>query len=159
MTNIDPQDLADRYIALWTEPDAGLRRKAIEQLWAEGGAHILQPPVEIREVATGLGFDSTTLEAYGYDALEVRVTRSYERFVGPGSTRSGRGTTPFASTTSSSSPGRWCLPTAARRQAAVWKSSSWTAPAVSRPTTCSPEPDEMATAHAERGIRGQPGAA
>lgn len=84
MTNIDPQDLAGRYIALWTEPDAELRRKAIEQLWAEDGAHILQPPVEIREVATGLGFDSTTLEACGYDALEVRVTRSYERFVGPG---------------------------------------------------------------------------
>lgn len=84
MTNIDPQELAAHYIALWNEPDVGQRRKAIEQLWAEDGAHILQPPVEIREVAAGLGFDSTALEANGYDALEVRVSRSYERFVGPG---------------------------------------------------------------------------
>ena len=84
MTNINPQDLADRYIALWTEPDAELRRKAIRYLWAEDGAHILQPPVEIREAAAALGFDSTTLEARGYGALEARVTRSYERFIAPG---------------------------------------------------------------------------
>lgn len=84
MTNINPHDIADRYIALWTEPDAALRRKAIQLLWAEDGAHILQPPVEIREAAAALGFDSTTLEARGYGALEARVTRSYERFVAPG---------------------------------------------------------------------------
>jgi len=40
--------------------------------------------VEIREAATALGLNSTTLEAHGYGALEARVTRSYERFVGPG---------------------------------------------------------------------------
>jgi hypothetical protein len=76
MTIINPQDLADRYIAMWTEPDAALRRNAIEHLWAEGGTHILQPPVEIREAATALGFGSAILEA--------RVTRSYERFIAPG---------------------------------------------------------------------------
>lgn len=84
MTDIHAQDLAVRYIALWSEPDAGLRRRAIQELWAEGGAHILQPPQEIREIAAGLGFDSTTLQAHGYDELDVRVTRSYERFVAPG---------------------------------------------------------------------------
>jgi hypothetical protein len=84
VTNINPHNLADRYIALWTEPDAALRRKAIQHLWAEDGAHILQPPVEIREAAAALGFDCTTLEARGYGALEARVTRSYERFVAPG---------------------------------------------------------------------------
>ncbi|OUC99742.1 hypothetical protein [Streptosporangium minutum] len=84
MTDIHAQDLAARYIALWSEPDAELRRRAIEELWAEGGAHILQPPQEIREIAAGLGFDSTTLQAHGYDELDVRVTRSYERFVAPG---------------------------------------------------------------------------
>ena len=84
MTDINPQDLAGRYIALWNEPDAALRRKAIQVLWAEDGAHILQPPVEIREAAAALGFDSTTLEAHGYGALEARVTRSYDRFVAPG---------------------------------------------------------------------------
>ncbi|MEV4248141.1 hypothetical protein AB0J63_32600 [Streptosporangium canum] len=84
MTDIHVQDLAVRYIALWSEPDAELRRRAIQELWAESGAHILQPPQEIREIAAGLGFDSTTLQAHGYDEIDVRVTRSYERFVAPG---------------------------------------------------------------------------
>jgi len=84
MTGINLQDLAGRYISLWTEPDAELRRKAIRDLWAEDGTHILWPPVEIREAAAVLGFDSTTLEAHRYGALEARVTRSYERFIAPG---------------------------------------------------------------------------
>jgi hypothetical protein len=84
MIEIDPQDLADRYIAQWAEPDAAQRRAAIERLWAENGTHILQPPAEIRQIAAGLGFDHTTLEARGYDAIEIRVARSYERFVQKG---------------------------------------------------------------------------
>jgi hypothetical protein len=84
MIEIDPQDLADRYIAQWTEPDAAERRAAIERLWAENGIHILQPPVEIRQIAAGLGFDHATLEAQGYDAIEIRVARSYEQFVQKG---------------------------------------------------------------------------
>jgi hypothetical protein len=80
----EAQDLAVRYIALWTEPDPELRRKAIQKLWSEDGAHILRPPTDIRERAAGLGFDTTTLEAHGYDALEVRVMRSYAEFVAPG---------------------------------------------------------------------------
>jgi len=64
MTNIDPRKLVDRYVAVWNEPDAELRRKAIHELWTEDGAHILQPPQEIRKAATGLGFTSTTLEAH-----------------------------------------------------------------------------------------------
>src|SRR5260370_42167363 len=83
MTNIDPQELAGRYVAVWNEPDAEPRRKAIHDLWTEDGAHILQPPQEIRTLAAGLGFTST-LEARGHDALEVRVTRAYEEFVAPG---------------------------------------------------------------------------
>ncbi|MEV7023826.1 hypothetical protein [Kitasatospora sp. NPDC093558] len=78
------QQLADRYAALWAEADPGLRRKAIEELWAEDAAHVLHPPVEIREVAARVGFDDTMLEARGYDALDVRVTRAYEEFVAPG---------------------------------------------------------------------------
>ena len=84
MPDIDPQDLADRYIAIWVEPDAELRRKAIQELWAEDGAHILQPPQEIREVAAKLGFDRPTLEAHGHGEIELRVTRSYADFVAPG---------------------------------------------------------------------------
>ncbi|WP_336214064.1 hypothetical protein [Nonomuraea sp. LPB2021202275-12-8] len=84
MTDIQPQELAERYIAVWVEPDVESRRKAIQELWAEGGAHILQPPQEIREVAAKLGFDHTTLEAHGWDEIERRVTRAYADFVAPG---------------------------------------------------------------------------
>lgn len=84
MTVNDAHELAVRYIALWVEPDPELRRKAIQELWTEDGAHILEPPEDIRERAAGLGFDTTTLEAHGYDALEVRVTRSHAEFVAPG---------------------------------------------------------------------------
>ncbi|GAA1267149.1 hypothetical protein Psi02_08910 [Planotetraspora silvatica] len=84
MTDIDPQDLAARYVALWNEPDPDLRREAIHELWAEGGAHILHPPQEIRKIAAELGFDSSTLEARGHERIEVRVSRSHERFVASG---------------------------------------------------------------------------
>ena len=81
MIQIDAQALADRYIAQWTEPDAAARRAAVERLWAPDGTHVLQPPAEIRATAAELGFDHVTLEAQGHDAIETRVTRSYERFV------------------------------------------------------------------------------
>jgi hypothetical protein len=84
MIEIDPRELAGRYVAVWNEPDAGLRHKAIHDLWTKDGAHILQPPQEIRKAATGLGFPSTTLQARGHDALEVRVTRAYQEFVASG---------------------------------------------------------------------------
>jgi hypothetical protein len=83
-TDTDPGDLSRRYISMWNEPDAGLRRNAIQRLWAADGTHVLRPPAEIREVAAGLGFESTTLEAYGHDAIELRVTRTHERFVASG---------------------------------------------------------------------------
>jgi hypothetical protein len=84
MTNIDTRKLASRYVAVWNEPDAELRRKAIHDLWTEDGAHVLQAPPEISKAATALGFTSTTLEAHGHDELEVRVTRAYQEFVAPG---------------------------------------------------------------------------
>jgi len=84
MTDKDARELVRRYVAVWIEPDAELRRKAIHDLWAEDGAHILQPPQEIRRAAAGLGFPSVTLEARGHDGIEVRVTRSYQDFVAPG---------------------------------------------------------------------------
>ncbi len=84
MTEIFAQDLARRYAEVWNEPDAELRRKAIREVWAQDGAHILHAPEEIRKLASELGFDSTVLEIRGHDALEVRVTRAYEEFVAPG---------------------------------------------------------------------------
>ncbi|KUN83759.1 hypothetical protein [Streptomyces griseoruber] len=51
MSKIDPQHLADRYMAQWTLSEAAERRAAIERLWAEDGTHILHPPAEIKEIA------------------------------------------------------------------------------------------------------------
>jgi hypothetical protein len=87
MTDVDPRELVRRYVAVWQEPDAELRRKAIAGLWAEDGSHILQPPGEFRQAAAGLGFPCAALRAQGHDALEIRVTRSYQEFVAPGTYR------------------------------------------------------------------------
>ena len=78
-----PQGAADRYVAVWIEPDTERRRKTITQLWAEDGVHILEPPQEVRQTAATLGM-TPTLKARGHDALEIRVTRSYEQFIAPG---------------------------------------------------------------------------
>jgi hypothetical protein len=84
MADLEQQELTDRYVAVWGEPDANRRRAAIRELWTPGGVHILQPPTEMRRAAEGLGFDRLALEARGYAALETRVTRAYEEFVAPG---------------------------------------------------------------------------
>ncbi len=84
MAAINLTDLAERYVAVWSEPDAERRRAAIRELWAADAIHVLQPPQEMRKAAEELGFDGPVLEARGYDALELRVTRTYEQFVAPG---------------------------------------------------------------------------
>ena len=84
MTEVNPQELAARYVAVWTESDPRVRRDTIRELWSEGGRHIIQAPEEILKVAADVGFSSASLEARGYDSLEVRVSRAYEEFVAPG---------------------------------------------------------------------------
>lgn len=84
MADLDLQQLIDRYVAVWGEPDPGRRRAAVRDLFAVGAVHVLQPPQEMREAAAGLGFDRLVLEARGHDALETRVRRAYEEFVAPG---------------------------------------------------------------------------
>jgi hypothetical protein len=106
MIDIQAQELVDRYVAVWNEPEPELRGKAIRELWAHDGTHILQPPEEIRTVAARLGFTSTVLEAHGHEALEARVARAYEDFVAGGNSPSGRAATPTGSGRSSSSTGR-----------------------------------------------------
>jgi hypothetical protein len=59
-----PQDIADRYAAVWNESDPDLRRKGIAELWDPDGAHYVR-----------------TLEARGFDALEKRITGAYEKNV------------------------------------------------------------------------------
>jgi hypothetical protein len=75
--------LAEKYVALWNEPDAGKRRRMIAELWAEDGRHILQPPQEIRAIAARPGLAMTAiLEARGYEEIEARAASAYEHWVG-----------------------------------------------------------------------------
>lgn len=59
-----PQQLADRYVAVWNETDPERRRHAIADLWTADGQHY----VNAREVR-------------GLDALDQRVTGSHEKNV------------------------------------------------------------------------------
>jgi hypothetical protein len=59
--------LAARYIAVWHETDADLRRKGIAELWTEDGTYT-------NELA----------ELQGYAALEAAVIRAHEEFVKKG---------------------------------------------------------------------------
>jgi len=81
----NPQEIADRYAALWNEPDPGRRRETIRALWTPNGALVLvDPPQETRAAADQLRFRKPSFEVHGYEALEARVTRAYEMFIEPG---------------------------------------------------------------------------
>src|SRR5215216_7045103 len=76
-------ELAEKYIALWDEPDADRRRRMIAELWTEDGRHILQPPEEIRAIAARPGIAMTAiLEARGYQEIEARVASGHEHWIG-----------------------------------------------------------------------------
>jgi hypothetical protein len=75
-------ELAERYSAVWNEPDPGARRSAIEALWTEDALVLLQPPLEMIAAANDLGV-APSLRVRGHDELEARVTRAYEQFVAP----------------------------------------------------------------------------
>ena len=76
-------ELAEKYLALWNEPDADRRRRMIAELWTEDGRHILQPPQEIRGIAAQPGIGLTAiLEARGYEEIEARAASAYEHWVG-----------------------------------------------------------------------------
>jgi hypothetical protein len=76
-------ELAEKYVALWNEPDPGRRRRTIAELWKEDGRHLLQPPQEIRAIAARPGLATTaTLEARGYEEIEARAASAYEHWVG-----------------------------------------------------------------------------
>jgi hypothetical protein len=79
----EAEQLADRYLALWNEPDPERRRRMIAELWTEDGSQILQPPQEMREIAASAGLGmAATLEARGHAELEARAATSYEEWVG-----------------------------------------------------------------------------
>src|SRR5215212_344754 len=75
--------LAEKYLALWNEPDADRRRRMIAGLWTENARHILQPPQEIREIAAQSGIGLTAiLEARGHEEIEARAASAYEHWIG-----------------------------------------------------------------------------
>jgi hypothetical protein len=82
-----PKELVERYVAMWNDADPDARSAAVRDLWAEDGAHILQPPKEMLSEATRIGFINPVLEARGHHELEARVTRAYEEFVASGEFR------------------------------------------------------------------------
>jgi hypothetical protein len=76
-------ELADRYLALWNEPDANRRRRTIAELWTQDARHVVQPPQEIRAIATQPGIGLTAiLEARGHQEIEARVASAHEHWVG-----------------------------------------------------------------------------
>ncbi|WP_280412422.1 hypothetical protein [Nocardia asiatica] len=85
---LDEQQLsrfAERYVALWNEPDVEARRRQIRRLWSEDGAQVLvDPPQAMREALAALAFPVPTVEIRGYEALDRRVDRAYDEFVAPG---------------------------------------------------------------------------
>lgn len=58
---------ADRYVALWNEPDAARRRSAIAALWAEDGVYI----------------DPANVDR-GHREIEAAVAKAYDEFVAKG---------------------------------------------------------------------------
>jgi len=65
---IDMDDLVDRYVAVWNESDAAVRRQRIRALWAPEGRTCYR-----------------LLDAQGYEAIEARVVGSWEKWLQPGS--------------------------------------------------------------------------
>jgi hypothetical protein len=75
--------VAEKYLALWNQPDADRRRRMIAELWTPDGRHILQPPQEIRRLAARPGIAMTAiLEARGHEEIEARAASVYEHWVG-----------------------------------------------------------------------------
>src|SRR5215204_402577 len=79
----DPSELAERYTAVWMEPDGDRRRKAIADVWSDDAIHILQPTQEVYEAAAERAVNPTW-QVRGHDELEARVTSAYEDFVATG---------------------------------------------------------------------------
>jgi hypothetical protein len=62
------QAFVETYVQLWNQSDPGVRRQTVGALWASDGANFGQD-----------------IEAVGHEAINDRVTRSYERYVTDGS--------------------------------------------------------------------------
>jgi hypothetical protein len=66
-TEAAARTITDRYLAVWSEPDAQSRRAAIGSLWESDGV----------EYVEGIQFR-------GHEALDGRIAHAYEEFVASG---------------------------------------------------------------------------
>ena len=101
-------ELAEKYLALWNEPDVDRRRRMIAELWTEDGRHILQPPQEIRGIAAqpGIAHDGDPRGTGPRGDRGSRGERRTSTGSAPRGSASAGATTPNDSATSSSSTGR-----------------------------------------------------
>jgi hypothetical protein len=76
-------DLIDRYVSVWNEPDPENRRAKVREVFAEDAVHILQPPEESREQAEALAMNAS-FESRGHAELEARARTAYEQFIAGG---------------------------------------------------------------------------
>ena len=67
MTELKTAAIAERYLAVWSEPDPAARDAAIAGLWAPDGA----------EFTEGAQFR-------GHEELQARIAHAYQAFVGSG---------------------------------------------------------------------------
>ncbi|QMU70104.1 nuclear transport factor 2 family protein [Streptacidiphilus sp. P02-A3a] len=72
-TTTDIDRTVERYLAVWSEPDAAARRGAVARLWAPDGVEFVE----------GAQFR-------GHQGLVERVAQAYELFVGSGEYRIAR---------------------------------------------------------------------
>ena len=61
-------EIADRYLAVWSEPDPSARRAGVAALWAPDGVEFIDGGIQFR----------------GHDELDTRVRGAYEQFVAGG---------------------------------------------------------------------------
>ncbi|MEQ1753873.1 MAG: hypothetical protein ABL973_07045 [Micropepsaceae bacterium] len=61
---VDVESLVQRFVAVWNEQDARIRRATIEALWVPEGRHLM-----------------CSQDVQGYDALAERVAASHDRSV------------------------------------------------------------------------------
>jgi hypothetical protein len=67
LENVSLANLIDNYVAVWNEPDASLRRRRIESVWAKDGITCYEGSL-----------------ARGHEEIEKRVTGSWERWLKDG---------------------------------------------------------------------------
>jgi len=67
-TKLMAHEIADRYMAVWSEPDPASRRAAVARLWAPDGVEFVDGGTQFR----------------GHDGLDARVRGAYEQFVAGG---------------------------------------------------------------------------